>query len=56
MTGMGMSIYERGIEQGIEQKTREDAINLYNLGVEKSKITQALNITLEQLEEYLHIS
>lgn len=42
-----------GINEGIEQKTKEDAINFYKNGVSKQLIMKSLNITKKQLEIYL---
>ena len=42
-----------GIEQGIAQKTKDAAINLYNNGASKDLIMKSLNISEEELAEYL---
>ena len=43
----------QGISQGIEQKTKESAKKQYKNGVSKELICNSLNITEEQLEQYL---
>lgn len=44
---------KQGIEQGIETNKKESAINLFCNGVSKEIIMKSLNITSEQLDEYL---
>ena len=45
--------HEVGFQEGIDAKTKESAIKLHKNGVSDELITNSLEITQEQLEEYL---
>ena len=50
---MQLEAKEIGLAEVILQKAKEDAINLYKNGASRELIIKSLNITEEQLDEYL---
>ena len=51
MTGMGMSIYERGIEQGIEQGKADSVRKMLKKGYSCEEVADCLEMDIKKVKE-----